>query len=218
LYLKKRFGTQELICEWGYNLTEAMKVYRGSSVDIAVFLGVLDNYTDESVYYDFRWNIEKLKSSVSRMDLEVHGQKKLDFLEVDEFMRALCRIFPYKSRKQLAYLERSLIEDSIGEKVTYPLLFKGEAESQFFELFKEQELESRHEFIKDIEEGLRRIPSDSISVADALKLIKSKDPDKDQPAIELLLLRAFELSAVENLKPKLVLSKKLFMEVAYLLI
>lgn len=42
LYLKKRFGNQDQICEWGYNLTEACQKYRDSSVDCALFTDILN--------------------------------------------------------------------------------------------------------------------------------------------------------------------------------
>jgi hypothetical protein len=42
LYLKKGFGNQEKICEWGYNIVEACKKFRQESMECNLFLELLD--------------------------------------------------------------------------------------------------------------------------------------------------------------------------------
>jgi hypothetical protein len=41
VYLKKRFGTQDAIAEWGYNLHFASKSFVDESVDCRLFYGIL---------------------------------------------------------------------------------------------------------------------------------------------------------------------------------
>ena len=41
VYLKKRFGTQDAIAEWGYNLHFASKSFVEESVDCRLFYGIL---------------------------------------------------------------------------------------------------------------------------------------------------------------------------------
>jgi hypothetical protein len=215
LYLKKRFFTQQAICEWGYNLTEALKVYQKSSVDCYMFYNILFGINDESLYYDFQKNIEALKSAIVRMDLNVHFQKKLDWLELSEFMECINELYPDKARKQIKLLEKALTEDIIGDKVNYQFLFKSEGESIFFETLKEQAKDERLQYIKEIDEGFKRISGgETITVFEALKFFREKDFAKKSNEVDELVARCFNLTVAE-MKPKSTISKKDFLEVLY---
>jgi hypothetical protein len=215
LYLKKRFGNQDLICEWGYNLTDALQKHRDSSVDCRLFHDVLNDKMDESIHRDLRTVISNLRDDFYKMDVEVHLGHAKGYLDKNETSAVLSRFFRSKSKKQLNTLQETIALDQPGIHVLYKFMFESEGDSTFLETVKQQEMEDRQEYIKEIEESLKKLSRDeTLSVFEATRMLKEKEPTKTSVEIEELLSRAFACDSSE-LKPKLLILKKEFLNVSF---
>ncbi|KAJ3368846.1 Translin-associated factor X-interacting protein 1 [Kappamyces sp. JEL0680] len=212
LYLKKRFGNQEVLCEWGYNLQDACNRYKDMSVDCMYFGLVLSQELDESVFRHLKLLVERLKNEVYRWDVTSNFGKSKGFLDKTEFAGFLAQYYPAKSQKQLAALVEALGSDQPGDVVIYRFLFEAEGDSAFLECLKKQILEDRLEYIRKLEEGIRKMSrDDTMSVFEASRILKEKDPSKSKLELDAYIARGFRCK-VEDLIPKKVVSKKDFLK------
>lgn len=123
LYLKKRFGTQEIIAEWAYNLIEACKKHRPQNVICGLFLDILNGIYHEEVYHHQNAIIERLKNAFSRMDTLLNEGKTRGLVSKANSMEVLTQFWPEKSSKQLAQMKSALDADQPGDNLTYRWLF-----------------------------------------------------------------------------------------------
>jgi hypothetical protein len=105
LYLKKRFGNQEIICEWGYNFIDACARYKESNVDSLYFLNVLNGDLEESVFQDFKLCLEEVKNSLFRKDISLNAGNSKGYLQMKEVLDCVAALYPDKQMKQFAALE-----------------------------------------------------------------------------------------------------------------
>lgn len=82
----------------------------------------------------------------------------------------------------------------------------------FLDEFKRQENEQRLEYIKEIEEGVKKISRDeTMSVFEACRLLRDKDPTKKANEVDEYVSRGFKIP-VSDLKPKTIISKAEFVK------
>ncbi|KAJ3126564.1 Translin-associated factor X-interacting protein 1 [Nowakowskiella sp. JEL0407] len=74
LYLKKRFHSQSLIADWGYNLYHALENFQTKNVNCRIFFSVLTNSRDESVYHFIEKQLEDLSAAVYKCESEMHTE------------------------------------------------------------------------------------------------------------------------------------------------
>jgi DNA repair exonuclease SbcCD ATPase subunit len=214
MYLKKRFGNQDLICEWGYNMTDALQKHRDSSVDCRLFHDVLNDKMDESIHQNLRTVISNLRDEFYKMDVEVHFGHAKGYLDKNETSTVLAKFFRTKPKKLLNTLQETIALDQPGIHILYKFMFESEGDSTFLETVKQQEMEDRQEYIKEIEEALKKLSRDeTLSVFEATRMLKEKEPNKTNDEIDEYLSRAFACE-VSELKPKVLISKKEFLNVS----
>ncbi|KAI8893904.1 hypothetical protein BC833DRAFT_606862 [Globomyces pollinis-pini] len=213
LYLKKRFGNQETICEWGYNITEACLKYRDHNADCNVFLGILNSDMDETVYHELSNSIQILRKELYRTDMRVHQLVERGFLEREEILQTLNTLYPYKSKLQMAALQEELFNDQASATVIYKTLFESESDSRFLNCVKQQEMDERLSYYNLMDEGLKRMSrDDTMSVFEAIRMIGSIDSTKPADDIDELVAAGFGIKS-SSLKPKLTIEKSLFLKV-----
>ncbi|KAJ3275725.1 Translin-associated factor X-interacting protein 1 [Terramyces sp. JEL0728] len=215
LYLKKRFGNQDIICEWGYNLIETCQKSKENSPDCQMFLQVLSGDLHESSYSTLRSTIEKLKTLFYQNDMDTNDNNAKGFLDRGAVMKALNQFWPAKSKQQLYLLEQALINDQPGTNVIYRFLFETESESNFIELVKSQHLQNRLDYLLELENAMKRISrDDNLSVFEATKLFNELDSTKKPGEVDKLMGIGFGIKPAD-LKPRLMIPKKKFIEVIY---
>ncbi|KAJ3311333.1 Translin-associated factor X-interacting protein 1 [Boothiomyces sp. JEL0838] len=212
LYLKKRFGNQGIICEWGYNLTEACQKFKDTSADCQIFTSILNGEILESSYYILHSTIEKLKNLFYQNDMDANHNNAKGFLDRAIIMRILNQFWPYKSKQQLYTLETALINDQPGTNVIYRFLFESESESTFTETLKTQHLQSRSDYLQELENILKRISRDeNLSVFEATKAFNEIDSSKRPEDVDKLVALGFGIKTID-LKPRLMTPKKKFIQ------
>jgi hypothetical protein len=100
LYLKKRFGNQEIICEWAYNLLDACSRYKDSSIDCLYFLMMLNEEVDQDSYAKVILEpIEKLKDKIVSADELCNENQAKGFLDKKSLVSVINQFFKMKFKK-----------------------------------------------------------------------------------------------------------------------
>jgi hypothetical protein len=100
--------------------------------------------------------------------------------------------------------------DQSGDIIIYKFLC--EEGSNFLDTLKMQLHQDRETYIKDLEHYISKMSKDdTISVFEAEKMLKEKDQQKKEQDRRLLVSRGFGIPAA-NLKPKMAVSKKKFLD------
>ncbi|KND01399.1 uncharacterized protein SPPG_03209 [Spizellomyces punctatus DAOM BR117] len=203
-YLKKRFGTQEAVAEWGYNIHEACKKHQFQSVECQLFYNVLTDALDEEVYHQQSRKIERLKTLFYRLDVEVHEGKVRGIISKQEAMSALKQHWPTKGDQQFEQLQNALDADQPGGTLTYRWLFQPESESLFLDIVREQEMESREAYVTGLSDLLgtsirmeaektrsKEAQTFRLTALDYSRAIARFDPGLSKQGIDELLGRGF---------------------------
>eukprot|EP00842_Homolaphlyctis_polyrhiza_P003766 jgi/Hompol1/4390/HPOL_003626-RA len=206
MYLKKRFGSQAVIAEWGYNLMDACKKHGFQSLDCQLFYEILNDEVDEEVHHRIQMGLERLKSMFYRLDLQLHDGKARGFVPRNEVSAALKRFWPQKTDVQQEMLANP------GSMVTYRWLFESEGDSVFLDVVREQENEERAAYIQGLEKQFEELSNDRVvSVNDVARILAQFDPDKRKKDLDEYLVRGFATS-LEDLKAKTTIEKEAFIK------
>ncbi|TPX67683.1 hypothetical protein SpCBS45565_g03559 [Spizellomyces sp. 'palustris'] len=203
-YLKKRFGTQEAVAEWGYNIHEACKKHQFQSVECQLFYNVLTDALDEEVYHQQSRKIELLKTLFYRLDVELHEGKVRGIISKQEAMSTLKQHWPTKGDQQFEQLQNALDADQPGGTLTYRWLFQPESESLFLDIVREQEMEIREAYVTGLSDLLgtsirmeaektrnKEAQTFRLTALDFSRAIARFDPALSKKGIDELLSRGF---------------------------
>ncbi|KAI8593023.1 hypothetical protein BDZ88DRAFT_476679 [Geranomyces variabilis] len=204
-YLKKRFGTQEIVAEFGYNIHEAAKKHQFQSVECLLFYHILDDSLDEQVYHHQSHKIERLKDLFYRLDVDLHEGKGRGIVPKSDVMAALKTHWPNKTDVQMLQLSQALDADQPGNNLTYRWLFQSDVECMFLDIVREQEMEMREKYLTGLTDlfctSLRtesqktrtreNIGTFRLTVLDYTRGITRFDPTKPKADVEKLLSRGF---------------------------
>ncbi|KAI9208160.1 uncharacterized protein BJ171DRAFT_595969 [Polychytrium aggregatum] len=199
MYLKKRFGTQDIIAEWAYNICEACKKYRVQSNTCALFIDVLDGVVSERVYHHQKQMIARLKDAFYRYDVTLNEGRAKGTIPKSKVPSIFEEIWgPLKTQKQIEYLTSALDSDQPGPVVTYRWLFHSDEDCMFIDVVKEQEIEIRDEYIVGLLSALNSMFKDNkLSALDYSRCINKYDPEKRKADVDRLLSDGFGTSTQE---------------------
>ncbi|KAI9011309.1 hypothetical protein BC832DRAFT_590551 [Gaertneriomyces semiglobifer] len=225
-YLKKRFGAQEVIAEWGYNIHEACKKYKFHNVECLLFHDILTGELDESVYHHQSLTIEQLKNAFYRADVEMHEGRAMGMMTKDAAMDVLRNFWKTKEEKELQQLRNAIDADQSGNMLTYRWLFQNDIECLFLDIVREQEIEAREAYLAGLADVLgssvrleanslrRAIASTTTSFqltpSDFARGISRFDPTKPKLDVDTLIERGFGVKT-NQLKLKKSMDVDLFM-------
>ncbi|XP_068693975.1 translin-associated factor X-interacting protein 1-like [Montipora foliosa] len=196
-YLQRRFGVENMIIEWGYNLYDACARY-SHDARIGLFYGILQKEIDEAVYHDQLVTLEKLYNALTKMDLAGGNQGYLSRADLEQCLRSF---YPLKDDESIETLMRACEQESPGENVQYKNLFTEDEEGRsgpFVDKVREQEKLEKAMYIKDIENALGG--NREVSVDDFRQAFQSVDPDIPAEVLDKYLGRAFN-GAPDQLEP-----------------
>ncbi|KAI8918748.1 hypothetical protein BC831DRAFT_516103 [Entophlyctis helioformis] len=213
MYLKKRFGSQEIVAEWGYNLLDACKKHGFQSVDCQLFHDILNDDVHEEVYHKMQATMERLKNVFYRLDLHLHDGKARGFVPRRDVMLALKKFWPAKSEQQREMLENALESDQPGPNITYRWLFESDGDSVFLDVVREQENEERAAYIQGLQTLFDNFSKDdTLSATDIARLLAMFDADKRKRDLDEYLVRGFGVSGLDMIKAKTMIDKKAFLK------
>ncbi|KAJ3104529.1 Translin-associated factor X-interacting protein 1 [Phlyctochytrium bullatum] len=211
LYLKRRFGTQDAIAEWGYNLLFASQKHTLQSVLCRLFHEIVTDSLDEEVYYTQQAMIEHLKTAFQKYDTIKHEGRPRGILLKAEVVPILREFWPWKTDEQLNQLIGAIEADQSGDIITYQWLFHHDSDPLFLEIVREQDMEARDKYINTLEEKIRSITKDPrVSASDLLRCLSTCDPLKPRRDIDAYLSRGFA-QPVEAIKPRSMITVELFL-------
>ncbi|KAJ3023452.1 UNVERIFIED_CONTAM: Translin-associated factor X-interacting protein 1 [Siphonaria sp. JEL0065] len=201
LFLKKRFGSQDIVAEWGYNIYKAAIKYAGQSADCLLFSKVLEGTINEEVFHHLQETIELLKSVFYKCDMNLN-KTCCGSLSKTECLKLLKQFWPEKSKQQLEALKHALDSDQAGETVSYSWLFNSDSESSFLDLVKEQENDLRESYIKGLQAAIQTVTRDpKCSSQEIMHGLMMYDHDKPKDDLERYMARGFGCE-FEAIKPK----------------
>ncbi|KAK2560625.1 Translin-associated factor X-interacting protein 1 [Acropora cervicornis] len=198
-YLQRRFGVENMIIEWGYNLHDACARYTHDP-RIELFYGILQK---ELVA------LEKLFNALTKLDLAAGNQ---GYLSRADFERCLRSFYPLKDDESIEALTKACEQESPGENVQYKNLFTEDEEGRsgpFIDRVREQEKLEKTTYIKDIENALGAISE--VSADDFRQAVMSVDPDAPAEILDKYLGRAFNATP-DQLEPGTKIEKTLLVK------
>ena len=174
LYLRKRFGEQEVIVEWGYNINAGAKHHLLQSVDCRVFHDVLAGILSEDVFKHIVATVDEVKRAFYNLDktqTSKHAQPKIEVLSPLTVaipkagaVETLRRQFPYKKPSRMEELEmvcgllfeltslQALAVDAIdGKMLNFHVLFNSEDDGSFVDTLKTQIMDEIDEYWKSLQ-------------------------------------------------------------------
>ncbi|KAI8852842.1 hypothetical protein BC829DRAFT_383919 [Chytridium lagenaria] len=191
MYLKKRFGTQDVIAEWGYNLHAASQRHSFQSVQCKLFYEILTENLDESVYHHQQAMIERLRGAFLKFDSVKHDGKARGLITKKEAGKILEEFWGWKTPEQIGLL---------------------------ISVVREQDMEFRDKYITDLTvqhvppirfEPLQKDPR--VSATDILRSLVALDPQKPRRDLDAYVARGFNIPA-EQIKPRSMVMVEVFMK------
>ncbi|KAJ3281407.1 SWI SNF, matrix associated, actin dependent regulator of chromatin, sub d, member 3, partial [Borealophlyctis nickersoniae] len=223
-YLKKRFGSQDAIAEWGYNIHEACKKHRFQSVECQLFYEILNGNLDEQVYHSQKRIIEHLKTTLYRHDMQLHEGRARGILPKSAVVDAVKEVWPRKTAAELEQLQHALDADQPGPTATYRWLFQNDAECMFLDIVREQEMEMRNRYISELSEVLlsmlqtqknktddsKGLAAFRLTAVDASRALARYDAEKSRKEVDTYVARGFGV-AVGDVKSRAVIQADKFL-------
>ncbi|ORY39383.1 hypothetical protein BCR33DRAFT_788390 [Rhizoclosmatium globosum] len=210
LFLKKRFGSQDIVAEWGYNIYKASIKYSSQSADCQLFSNVLEGHADEEVFHQLQETIELLKNMFYKCDMALNSTS-CGTLPKGECHKLMRQFWPEKTENQLLALKNAMDADQPGEVLSYSWLFSSDSDSVFLDLLKEQENELRESYIRGIQAAITAGSRDTkFSSQDVMRGLVLYDSEKPREDLDKYLVRGFALE-LEAIKPKTMIELSLFL-------
>ncbi|KAI8905609.1 hypothetical protein EDD86DRAFT_249182 [Gorgonomyces haynaldii] len=186
IFLKKRFGSQATIAEWGMNIHQATKQHCGASVDCRLFSQILDQEIDCDVYLDLMNQTTRLQQVIQLA--EEDPSKSRGMVLKDQLLKQIKLHWPLKTEDQMNELDEALYNDQPGAVITYKLLF-GDERSVFLEAFLNQELLGHSQYIAEVD---KRLSKDKVLlISEIITTITKYDKNKPKLEMDRLLERGF---------------------------
>ncbi|KAI9331567.1 hypothetical protein BDR26DRAFT_922029 [Obelidium mucronatum] len=209
LFLKKRFGSQDIVAEWGYNIYKAATKYSGQSADCQIFINVLEGKFNEEVFHQLQETIESLKSMFYKFDMKKNNAANGVLLK-SECYSVVTQFWPEKTEQQIQALKHALDADQSGDTLSYSWLFNIDSESSFLDLLKEQELELRERYIQGLKSAITLGSRDAkFSFQDIKQGLVLFDGQKPKEEVDLFLSWGFAME-LDQVKPKTVVDLDVF--------
>ncbi|KAJ3220132.1 Translin-associated factor X-interacting protein 1 [Clydaea vesicula] len=215
IYLKKKFGSQERICEWAYNIFESARRYSFACVECLMFFNILSKKCNESVYHYVSFRTERLKESFLRTDAQLHNAKPVGYLKMEDIINVL-KTFGKNSEEILELKQIIEIDQKESEinLVSYRWLFENNCgESMFVNVLLGQELNLMNNYLsgltKVLKEGTGKL--DNALISDITNIFIKYDTLKSLKEQNKYLERGFGVSNLIDLKVK-EFSKALFLK------
>ncbi|XP_074645033.1 translin-associated factor X-interacting protein 1-like [Tubulanus polymorphus] len=194
-YLKRIFGLEQMVIEWGYNLHDACERYAHDE-RLGTFYGILTGDVDEEVYHSQVNMMSQLADHLKKTDNENGGQ---NFLTKDNFKTALQQFFPDTNEETVtAFIQAAEqeLDAKEMENIEYLNLFMVDDEGRtglFLDEIKKQLRQDRMNYIDEIKIELANVSQgDRVEPNDVKRAITSVDPEIDSQQLDAYLSWAFK--------------------------
>ena len=218
-FLRKRFGIQSMIVEWGYNMMYALKKY-SYDADCELFLKIMQGDVGEEVYHEQFQMINDIRAMCEHIDQLDNGGKRSKKIRREDFVKALKQYFSDKDTDDFDRLVSALHKDQPSGWVLYDRLFQEDREGDqgfFAEEVRDQFLAEREEFRKEIAKHLEEEATDVdgtkyVTPKVAIEAMLYVDASLSEESVDEYVKRGFGLSKDAELDPSLELPVTVFMK------
>ena len=158
-FLKGRFGVPTAIAEFGYNLMDGVKRY-AYDADCELFHRIITGELCEDAYEEQIATVSKFQDFLRKTEARKVGKKKAKgTLSREEFLLALEKHFPFKSKADLSSLAQALIYDQPLAVINYEHLFEdcnqAGDQGKFAETLRDQHMSDIVQSYSAIEDAIR---------------------------------------------------------------
>jgi hypothetical protein len=116
--LKKRFGSQAIIAEWGYNIIEACKKHSFGSIECQLFYDILKGIVSENVYFEVQKSVQKLHNKIQKTEINISNGKCRGFIDRNLLITCIKKNWQRKTAQQIDSLTSALESDQPGQTIT----------------------------------------------------------------------------------------------------
>ena len=210
IYLKKRFGNHDIVIEFGYNIYESCRRYSTQSTECLIFFNILSNVYNDSVYHYVSEQLLNLENEFKNQDCLIHGIHT-GFIPKPIAFKVLSML--NKTNEQSSQLKNSIDLDFPGDQVSIKWLFEGNNDSILVDTFKEQIIEEMEIYISGLRVALDTFSrEEEILKSDFARCLQRYDVKKNEKDCIKYVLFGLGLSKAEDIKPRELFSKRLFIE------
>ncbi|KAJ3195745.1 Translin-associated factor X-interacting protein 1 [Irineochytrium annulatum] len=211
MYLKKRFGTQDAVAEWGYNLHEAAKKHGFQSNQAHMFFEILTGNMEEEVYHHQQAMIERVKSALQKHDTIINDGRAKGVLSKQDAALVLKEFWPGKTEADLDQLRNAIDADQPGDLITYQWLFQSDVDSLFLEIVREQYMDTREKYLREFTAKVGTITKDPrVSATDLARALHAFG-ERDRRELDAMVARGFKMS-MDAIKPRLMIELDVFVK------
>jgi hypothetical protein len=136
LYLKKKFGSPDVVTDYAYNIYYASQYHGKQNAECEVFFRILNEEYDDSKWQQIQDIEQNLRLEFLNLDKELHGIPRA-YVPKLEALDLLRDHFQNKNAGELRELQAALEVDQSG-KVHYEWLFENDENGVFLNTLRRQ--------------------------------------------------------------------------------
>ncbi|KAK3586266.1 hypothetical protein CHS0354_006958 [Potamilus streckersoni] len=191
-YLKRRFGLEQMIMEWGYNLHDACQRYSHDE-HIGLFWGALSEEIDEEIYHSQLKCVQKLLTHLTNQDMAQGNKNKLSRDDFKESLRAYLSGIEEEFVNRLVKAAEQELDAKDSNEFEYKNLFMEDDEGRtgsFLDDVRKFHTQERMKFVDEIKTQLSDI--NPVSVNDLKRAITLADMEINKEKIDKYMSWAFK--------------------------
>lgn len=200
-YLQRRFGLEQMITEWGYNLHDACQKYSHDE-HIGLFSGVLTEEIDEEVYHSQLQLIQKLLNHLTNIDLDKGNTNKLSKADFREGLSTFLVGVDADTLNALMRAAESEMDDKDSDMVEYKNFFMEDDEGRtgpFLDEIRKWEKQERMKFVEEIKAQIG--DATSVAMADLKRALLQADMEIDGQRMVKYLKWVYKTENLQDAEP-----------------
>ncbi|KAL4234843.1 Translin-associated factor X-interacting protein 1 [Mactra antiquata] len=167
-YLQRRFGLEQMIIEWGYNLHDACQRYTHDE-HVGMFSGVLTGEIEEDIYHNQLQLIQRLMNHLTTIDMDKGNQGKLNKADFRQGLADYLVGVDADTLNSMMRAAESEMDDKEAEDIEYKNLFMEDDEGRTGPFLDEVRKWDNEERIKYVDEIKAQLGDTSPVAVDDLK-------------------------------------------------
>ncbi|XP_045191892.2 translin-associated factor X-interacting protein 1-like [Mercenaria mercenaria] len=190
-YLQRRFGLEQMIIEWGYNLHDACQRYAHDE-HIGLFHGVLTEEIDEEVYHNQLQLIQKLMNHLTTIDMDKGNQGKLSKADFREGLASYLIGVDADTLNAMMRAAESEMDNKEVDEIEYKNLFMEDDEGRtgpFLDEVRKWDNQERMKYVDEIKAQLG--DTNPVSVDDLKRSILQADIEIDNVKMDKYITWVF---------------------------
>ncbi|XP_052229726.1 translin-associated factor X-interacting protein 1-like isoform X2 [Dreissena polymorpha] len=211
-YLQRRFGLEQMIVEWGYNLHDACQRYSHDE-HIGLFSGVLTEEIDEEIYHHQLQLIQKLMNHLTTMDANKGNVGKLSKADFREGLASYLSGVEANTLNSMMRAAESEMDNKDLDEIEYKNLFMEDDEGRtgpFLDEIRKWDNQQRAAYVDEIKTNLKE--TNPVTFPQLKGAILQADIEIDSTKMDKIVLWVFkttDMSAAQPMEQSAIIEKLL---------